>query len=389
MTAKDAQTMHGTIGNYDLLERLADGSMGGVFKARHWETSQIVAIKVLSKEVARNPVFLKRFEQEFRVASKLSHPNIVKAIEYCGSGEEPFMVMEYVEGYSLGGKLERVGRLSEEEALPLIVQIGQGLHFAHQQGMIHRDIKPDNILVTADGQAKLTDLGLAKDTNVSAELTRDGRGLGTPNFMAPEQFRNAKNASVRCDVYSLAATTYHLLTGELPFGVTDPVLCMRRKLKNDFPTPRALAPALSEHVDKAIRRAMSADPNQRQVSCLQFIEELTGQSAIPDPVPSDEPSSAAPPSQAADSAAGTVTPTDSGVATVPAPVTASPKGEKASPASAPPATSEPAPHFQLPPAGGSSPEPRGSEWLTNTLIVVLTILATVVGVLYLLPRLLK
>jgi serine/threonine protein kinase len=277
MTAKESVKNHETVGSYDLLEKLAEGSMGVVYKARHWETGQIVAIKVLSKDVARNAVVLKRFEQEFRVASKLDHPNVVKVLEY-SAGDNPFLVMEYIDGESLGAKLER-SRLPEEGALAIVIQVAHGLHRAHRQGMVHRDIKPDNILVTPEGKAKLTDLGLAKDSSdVSTGLTKTGRGLGTPNFMAPEQFRNAKNASIRCDIYSLGATLYQMVTGALPFGVSDPVQVMMRKLKNELPPPRQFAPDLSERVDWAIRRAMSADPNQRPASCREFVEDLTGQS---------------------------------------------------------------------------------------------------------------
>lgn len=289
MTANNPVKTRDTIGNYDLLDKLAEGSMGVVYKARHWQTSQIVAIKVLAKEVAHNAVVQKRFEQEFRVASKLDHPNIVKVLEY-SSGDNPFIVMEYIDGESLGAKLERVGKLSEEESLAIVVQVAHGLHRAHRQGLVHRDIKPDNILVTPDGVAKLTDLGLAKDSSdVATGLTKTGRGLGTPNFMAPEQFRNAKNASIRCDIYSLGATLYQTITGKLPFGVSDPVQVMMRKLKNELPPPRSLAAEVSERVDWAIRRAMSADPNQRPASCREFVEDLTGQSTRMDPEDDAEP----------------------------------------------------------------------------------------------------
>jgi tRNA A-37 threonylcarbamoyl transferase component Bud32 len=277
MTAKDMPTVGETIGSYDLLEKIAEGGAGIVYKARHWQTNEIVALKVLHKEIARNPVLLKRFEQEFRIAGKLDHPNIVKVLEYCATGGSPYFVMEFVDGKSLGDRLEQEGRMREEEALFIIVQVAHGLHRAHAQGLIHRDIKPDNVLVTKDNKAKLTDLGLAKDTDANVDLTRTGRGLGTPNFMAPEQFRNAKNASVQCDVYSLGATLYQMVTGKLPFGEADPVQLMIRKLRNELPAPRALVPHLSERVDWAIRRAMSADPKQRPASCREFVEDLTGQ----------------------------------------------------------------------------------------------------------------
>ncbi len=277
MSAKNSPKQE-SIGNYDLLEKIGDGSMGIVYKARHWQTRAIVAVKVMHPHVARNAVLLKRFEQEYRVTSKLDHPNVVRVLEYSAAEGRPYLVMELVEGMSLGEKLDREGKMSEEEAIRIIVQVAHGLHRAHRQGLIHRDVKPDNILITPDGRAKLTDLGLAKDTDANAELTKTGRGLGTPDFMAPEQFRNAKNASIRCDVYSLAATLYQMVTGELPFDEEEPVKAMMRKLKNDFTPPSKLISGLSERTDWAIRRGMSADPDQRPASCREFAEDVLGQS---------------------------------------------------------------------------------------------------------------
>jgi serine/threonine protein kinase len=273
-----------TIGNYDLLEKVGKGSMGVVYRARHWESKAIVAIKVMHSDVARNPVLLKRFEQEFRISNRLSHAHIVKAIEFCGAAPQPYLVMEYIEGESLIDRLERQGKLPEEEAVRVIVQIAEGLDLAHQQGLIHRDVKPDNIMIDRDGQAKLLDLGLAKVADSRADLTRAGQGLGTPDFMAPEQFRHARNASVRCDIYSLGATLYMMVTGRYPFDEDDPLKTMLRKLKNELPAPRQLEPALSERTDWAIRRAMSGDAQQRPESCREFIEDLLGTSErVPTP----------------------------------------------------------------------------------------------------------
>lgn len=277
MTTSDSPPLD-TIGNYDLLEKVGVGSMGTVYRARHWQSKNIVAIKVMHTDVARNPVLLKRFEQEFRITNRLDHPNVVAVIEFCGSGTKPYLVMEFIDGEALIDRLERDGKMPEDEALRLIIQVAKGLHQAHQQGLIHRDVKPDNIMVSRDGQAKLLDLGLAKDADSGADLTRAGQGLGTPDFMAPEQFRNAKNASVRCDIYSLGATLYMMVTGRYPFDEDDPLKAMTRKLKNELPPPRQLVPALSERTDWAIRRAMSADPEQRPASCGELIDDLLGQS---------------------------------------------------------------------------------------------------------------
>src|SRR5262249_45546865 len=168
--------------------------------------------------------------------------------------------------------------MAESEAIRLIAQVAQGLHRAHKQGLIHRDVKPDNILVTSDGQAKLADLGLVKEVEADLNLTRTGRGLGTPHFMAPEQFRNAKAANVQCDVYSLGATLYVMLTNELPFRANGPLDAWMKKIQNDLAPPRTLVPALPERVDWGVRRAMSAAPEQRPANCREFIEDLTGRS---------------------------------------------------------------------------------------------------------------
>lgn len=266
------------VGNYELLDKIADGGMGSVYRGRHRDTGQIVAIKIVPPSMATNAVLLKRFEMEFRAASTLDHPNIVRALDYGEAGNMPFLVMEYVEGETLGRRIERAGPIPEAEAIRLIAQVAQGLHRAHKQGMIHRDVKPDNVLLNPEGDAKLADLGLVKEVETDLNLTRTGRGLGTPHFMAPEQFRNAKNADVRCDIYSLGATLYMMVTGELPFRGLGPLDAWMKKMANDLAPARTLAPALSERVDWAIRRAMSADPDMRPTTCREFIEDLIGHS---------------------------------------------------------------------------------------------------------------
>ncbi len=271
----DTARMTRQIGNYDLISKIAEGGMGAVYKASNRTTGQIVAIKIIPPETARNPLLLKRFEQEFKAASLIDHPNVVKAIDYCGTGT-PFLVMEFVDGESLGAKIERDGALPEADAVRIIGEVCEGLHRAHKQGLIHRDVKPDNILLTLDLTAKLTDLGLVKDVEGEMNLTKTGRGLGTPHFMAPEQFRNAKNADARCDVYSLGATLYTMVTGEIPFDKTSPLDCWLKKTKNDFPAPKARNPALTDRTDWAIRRAMHQDPAQRPASCREFMEDLIG-----------------------------------------------------------------------------------------------------------------
>lgn len=267
-----------SVGDYDLLSKIADGGMGSVYKAKHTHTGEIYAIKIVPANMANNQVLVKRFEQEFKAASTLDHPNIVRAVDFGYEAGSPYLVMEYVEGETLGQRIDHQGRIPEKEAVRIIAQIAQGLHKAHSHGMVHRDVKPDNILIKPDGTTKIADLGLVKENETDLNLTRTGRGLGTPQFMAPEQFRNAKNADSRCDIYSLAATLYMAVTGELPFRSCSPLDAWMKKVQNDYPPPRELNPHLSERLDWAIRRAMSADPMQRPTTCREFVEDISGRS---------------------------------------------------------------------------------------------------------------
>ena len=279
-----------SIGSYDILAKIAEGGMGTVYKGQHRDTRLVVAIKIVPPTAARNPTLLKRFEREFAAAHALDHPNVVKAIEFNGTCVTPFLVMEFVDGESVGQRIERSGRIPEEEAVRLIGQVSQGLYRAHKHGLVHRDVKPDNVLINREGVAKLTDLGLVKDAGDDYNLTRTGRGLGTPHFMAPEQFRDAKGADVRCDIYSLGATLYMMVTGQLPFGNCSALDCFMKKMRNELTPPRELVPDLSERVDWAIRRAMSPSPEHRPASCREFVEDLYGRS-VRAAAPTEQPAS--------------------------------------------------------------------------------------------------
>jgi eukaryotic-like serine/threonine-protein kinase len=267
-----------SVGDYDLVEKIAEGGMGAVYKARERASGKTVAVKIVPQHMTSNAVLMKRFEQEYNAASTLDHPNIVRALAFGYHGNLPYLVMEFVEGESLGARLEREQRLPEAEAKRIIAQVANGLQRAHKKGMVHRDVKPDNILLNSDGQAKLADLGLVKGLDSDLNLTRTGRGLGTPHFMAPEQFKKAKDADARCDIYSLAATLYMMVTGELPFKSSGPLEAYMKKMDNQLIPALELVPELSERTDWAIRRAMSSEASLRPGSCREFIEDLTGHS---------------------------------------------------------------------------------------------------------------
>ncbi len=268
------------IGKYQIVSLLAEGGMSLVYKAHDPATGTAVAIKVGDAALANDAILLKRLQQEFQTASSLQHPNLVRALEFGWHESRPFIVMEYVDGVDMWTRIDRKGRLPESEAIDYITQVAQALHEAHKHGIIHRDIKPDNILLGKDGRARLTDLGLCKDLESESELTRPSRGIGTPNFIAPEQFGDAKHAGVRCDVYSLGATLFMALTGQMPFAAPTLSAVLKKKLACDFTPPRKLVPTLSEHVDWTIRRALMPDPERRHASCQEFVAALTAQAGV-------------------------------------------------------------------------------------------------------------
>jgi serine/threonine-protein kinase len=267
------------IGSYELLEMIGRGGMGSVYRSRHSETSQIVAIKVMSQELAADPILLKRFEKEFQTAHRLRHEHIVQGLNFGVDAGKPYLVMEFVAGQNLGQRVKEEGPLRQSEAIGIISQVAEALQLAHQEKIIHRDVKPENILLTEDNQAKLTDLGLIKDLETGAELTRTRTCLGTVVYMAPEQFEDARRADIRSDVYGLAATLYFALTGVAPFLGRGNLTIMGKKLKNEFSPPSRIVPSLPASIDRAICQALDAKPEKRPSSCAAFLDLLKGKSS--------------------------------------------------------------------------------------------------------------
>ena len=254
---------------------IGSGGAGSVYRATDKTTGDVVAIKVLNCRINENATLHKRLSTEFRAATQLEHPNIVRALEIGTDGSTSYLVYELVEGENLGDLIDRKGRLSESEAVRIITQVAQALYYAHQRQVIHRDVKPDNILVLPDGRAKLTDFGLAKDFNNDMDLTRHAAGLGTPHFMAPEQFQGAKSVDKRADIYSLGATLYNAVTGLLPFDAKFPLAILTKKERGELRAIRDLVPGISERVEAATRAALAVKPEERPSTCLEFFKLLT------------------------------------------------------------------------------------------------------------------
>jgi serine/threonine protein kinase len=203
-----------------ILAELGRGGMGVVYKAQHRFMEILVALKVINKSLLDNPGALERFDREVRAAAKLDHPHIVRALDADRAGDLRILVMDFVEGANLQDVLDKKGPLPIPHACHYIRQAALGLQYAHDQGMVHRDIKPQNLILTPRGQVKILDFGLARlvsERKASGGLTRMGDFMGTPHYMAPEQALDASQADIRADLYSLACTLYSLLTGAPPF----------------------------------------------------------------------------------------------------------------------------------------------------------------------------
>jgi len=266
-------------GPYELLDKIGAGGMGAVYRGRHSGTGQIVAVKLMTEATAGNPILLRRFEQEYEIARRLTHPHLVHPFDFGMEGSQPYLVMEFVDGPNLGQRVRQEGPLPEALAIALTVQVASALQAAHDSRLIHRDVKPDNVLIGADGAAKLADLGLIKDLDSTAILTRPRAWLGTIGYTAPEQFEDASLVDARCDIYALAATLYYALTGAAPFAGRGALTILQKKLTNDFLPPSKLVPTIRASLDTVICRTLEANPAQRPSSCKEFAELLLADGA--------------------------------------------------------------------------------------------------------------
>jgi serine/threonine-protein kinase len=280
-----------TLGPYLLLERLGHGGMGQVYKAVHRTHGRVVAVKVLSRHLLQNPRALARFRREIEAAGKLTHPNIVTALDAAEDNGVLFLVMEYVEGTNLNRLVKQSGPLPFDLACHCIRQAALGLQHVHERGLVHRDLKPSNLLIQMTrpagnggpavfGAVKLLDLGLARIQEGSAvpstgpALTQLNQIMGTPDYMAPEQARDAKNADHRSDLYSLGATFYYCLAGRPPFPEGTP---LEKLIKHQFdePTPlERVRPPTPPALAQIVRWMMAKDPARRPQSAAEVAAAL-------------------------------------------------------------------------------------------------------------------
>ena len=262
------------VGNYELVEKVGEGGMGAVYKAKHVELGNLAAVKFLSPTLAENTVFVRRFEREARLAANLSSPYSVRTFDVGEVNGRRYILMDFVEGETLDSILDRRERLDETEALSIVYDVAQALNEAHEMGIVHRDIKPENIIVNKRGVPKLTDLGVAKETNDDKGLTMTGFAVGTPSFMSSEQAQGIVDIDARSDIYSLGATLYRMVVGDLPFDGPTPLSVMHKIATEPVPDPLKVRPSLSRDVAVLICRMMARDRNERYQTIEQVMRDI-------------------------------------------------------------------------------------------------------------------
>src|SRR5438132_815550 len=258
---------------YELEELLGSGGMSTVFRARDSQLGRRVAIKILHERYADDPAYLERFRREARAVAKLSHPNIVTVIDRGDDDGRQYIVFEHVEGENLKEFVQRTGRLPVRRALELTLAVADGLAFAHEQGLVHRDVKPQNVLLSREGDVKVTDFGIARSLDVEHGVTQTGTVLGTGEYLAPEQ-ASGRPVSPATDVYSLGVVLWELLAGDVPFSGENFVAVALRHVNEPPPSLRERRPDVSSRIAAAVDRALAKDPARRFPSMAALAREL-------------------------------------------------------------------------------------------------------------------
>ncbi len=261
-------------GRYELQSKLGSGGMSTVYLAHDTNLDRPVAVKVMHNEISDQPDQLERFHREARTVARISHPNVVSVIDAGEDGGRPYIVFEYVEGETLKQRIDRFGQLPADEAAAYAIEIGRGLSAAHANRLVHRDVKPQNVLIDPEGRAKVTDFGIVRSLQDSEDgLTKAGRVLGTTDYVSPEQAMG-EEVDPRSDVYSLGIVLYEMLTGRVPFEA-ETVVGVAMKHVNERPTDiRKLRPGISAMLAQTIDRALTKDPRRRYQDMGELLVDL-------------------------------------------------------------------------------------------------------------------
>ena len=263
------------IPGYKILGKLGSGAMAIVYQAKQLSLNRMVAIKVLPKRFSENPEYVERFYKEGQAAAKLNHTNIVQAYDVGQAGGYSYFVMEYVEGKTLYDDLSAGKVYSEKEAVDIVIQVAHALAHAHARGLIHRDVKPKNIMTTNNGKVKLADMGLARETaDIEAAQSEAGKAYGTPYYIAPEQIRGEVDIDGRADIYGLGATFYHMVTGRVPFMADNPSDVMRKHLRDPLIPPDHINTSLSAGISEVIEIMMAKRKRNRYKDVEELLVDL-------------------------------------------------------------------------------------------------------------------
>src|SRR5947209_10093933 len=265
---------------YQIDDVIARSGMATIYKGRDVTTGQTVALKVPFMHLESDPNFYSRFKREQEIGTKLSHPYILHVEPDDGHRSRPYMVMEYLEGQTLGHLMRSVRPMPEADALKIASRICEALHYMHEHEVVHRDLKPDNVMICNDGSIRIMDFGIAK-VEGSRRLTFGAfqPAMGTPDYMAPEQVRG-KRGDARTDLCSLGAILYEMVTGYVPYEGNTPLLIMNARLTGDPTAPRKLNPEITPQVEELILHAMARDPKERYPTALQFKHDLDKPDAV-------------------------------------------------------------------------------------------------------------
>jgi tRNA A-37 threonylcarbamoyl transferase component Bud32 len=275
MDARPTSSMIGTVlsGRYRLEAKLGSGGMSTVYLAKDETLDRPVAVKVMHREMSEQEEQLERFRQEARAVAKISHPNVVSVIDAGEDGGYPYIVFEYVEGETLKQRISRIGALDVQEAIAYAIEIARGLSIAHGRNLVHRDIKPQNVLIDDEGRAKLTDFGISRQLE-QAGMTATGRVLGTTDYVAPEQAMG-HGADPRSDVYSLGVVLYEMLVGQVPFHADSQVGVAMKHVNEELPDVQRRRPEVSAAVALVVERSTAKSPGERYQSVGEMIDDLS------------------------------------------------------------------------------------------------------------------
>ena len=263
---------NGTILNdrYEILSKVGSGGMSDVYKAKCHKLNRYVAIKVLKSEFSEDRNFVSKFRAEAQAAAALSHPNIVNIYDVGEENGLYYIVMELVEGITLKKYIDKKGRIDVKEAVSIAIQVAQGIQTAHSHHIIHRDIKPQNIIISREGKVKVTDFGIAR---ASSSQTISSNAVGSVYYISPEQARGSYSDE-RSDIYSLGITLYEMVTGMLPFEGDNTVAVALQHIQNELPSPRDYTPDLPISVEKIIYKCTQKKPERRYAKASDVIADL-------------------------------------------------------------------------------------------------------------------